>query len=41
MREEVRGIGSISGRYKTDRGRLRIVYEMEKLNNLYVLPMDI
>ena len=40
MREEVRGIGSISGRYKTDRGRLRIVWETEEPKILYVRPMD-
>ena len=34
--EEVRGIGSINGRYKIDRGRLGIVWEMEKPKNLYV-----
>ena len=31
---------SINGRYEIDRGRLRIVWEMEKPNNLYVGPMD-
>ena len=30
------GISSISGRYKIDRGRLRIVWEMEKPKNQYV-----
>ena len=35
-RGEVQGIRSISGSYKTDRGRLRIVQEMEKPKNLYV-----
>ena len=30
------GIRSINGRYKIDRGRLRIVWEMEKPKNLYV-----
>ena len=30
------GIRSINGRYKTDSGRLRIVWEMEKPKNLYV-----
>ena len=33
MREMAQGIRSINGRYKIDRGRLRIVWEME---NLYV-----
>ena len=36
MEEEVHGIRSINGRYKLDRGRLRIAWEMEKLKNLYV-----
>ena len=27
---KVQGIRSINGRYKVDRGRLRIVWEMEK-----------
>ena len=30
MGEKVKGIRSINGRYKIDRGRLRIVQEMEK-----------
>ena len=34
--EKVQGIRSINGRYKIERGRLRIVWEMEKLKNLYV-----
>ena len=34
--EKVQGIRSITGRYKIDRGRLRIVQEMEKPKNLYV-----
>ena len=29
-------IRSINGRYKIDRGRLRIVWEMEKPKNLHV-----
>ena len=33
---KVQGIRSIIGRYKTDRGRLRIVWEMGKPKNLYV-----
>ena len=36
MAEKVQGIRSISGRYNIDRGRLRIVWEMEKPKNLYV-----
>ena len=38
--EKVQGIRSIIGRYKIDRGRVRIVQEMEKPTNLYVRPMD-
>ena len=34
--EKVREIRSINGRYEIDRGRLRIVWEMGKPNNLYV-----
>ena len=40
MGEILQGIRSINGRYKIDRGRLRIVYEMVKTKNLYVQPMD-
>ena len=36
MEEMVQGIKSINGRYKIDRGRLRIAWEMEKPNNFYV-----
>ena len=36
MGEKVQGIRSITGRYKIDMGRLRIVREMEKPKNLYV-----
>ena len=36
MGEKVHGIRSINSRYKIDRGRLRIVWEMEKPKNLYV-----
>ena len=36
MGEKVQGIRSIIGRYKIDRGRLRLVYEMEKSKTLYV-----
>ena len=32
--EKIQGIISINGRYKLDRGRLRIVWEMEKPKNL-------
>ena len=34
--KKVQGIRSIIGRHKIDRGRLRIVWEMEKPKNLYV-----
>ena len=34
--EKVQGISNRNGRYKIDRGRLRIVQEMEKPKNLYV-----
>ena len=34
--EKVQGIRSINGRYKIDRGSLRIVWEMEKPKNLYI-----
>ena len=33
---KVQGIRSINGKYKIDRGRLRLVQEMEKPKNLYV-----
>ena len=36
MGEKVQGIRSIIGSYKIDRGRLRIVWEMEKPKNLHV-----
>ena len=35
-RKRSQGIRSINGRYKIDRRRLRMVWEMEKPNNLYV-----
>ena len=35
-REKMHRIRSINGRHKIDRGRLRIVLEMEKPKNLYV-----
>ena len=40
MEEKVQGVRSINGRYKIDRGRLGIVWGMEKPKNLYVRPMD-
>ena len=40
MGEMVQGISSINDRYKIDRGRLRMVEEMEKPKNLYVQSMD-
>ena len=36
MEEKVQGIRTINGRYKIDRGRLRMVWEMEKPKNLHV-----
>ena len=36
MGEKVQGIRNRNCRYKIDRGRLRIVWEMEKPKNLYV-----
>ena len=36
MVEKAQGIRSINGRYKIDRGRLRIVWEMEKPKSLCV-----
>ena len=41
MGKKVQGIRSINGRYKMDRGRLRIVWEMGKPKNSYIQPMDI
>ena len=35
MGEKVEGIRSMNGRYNIDRGRLRIVQEMEKPKNIY------
>ena len=40
MGEKVQRIRSINGRYKTDRGRLRTVWEMKEPKNFYVQPMD-
>ena len=40
MGGKVQGIRSINGRHKIDRGRLRIVWEMEKPKNLHVQPMN-
>ena len=40
MGEKVQGIRRIIGRHKLGRGRLRIVQEMEKPENLYVQLMD-
>ena len=36
MREKVQGIRGINCRYRIDRERLRIVWEMEKPKNLHV-----
>ena len=38
---KVQGLRSINGRFKIDRGQLRIAWEMEKPKNLYVQPLDI
>ena len=38
MRGKVQRIHSINGGYKIGRGRLRIVWEMEKPENLYIQP---
>ena len=35
MAEKVQGIRSINGRYKTEGGRLRIVWGVEKPKNLH------
>ena len=40
MKEKVPRIRSINGRFKIERGKLRIVEEVEKPKNLYVRPMD-
>ena len=40
MGKKVQGLRRIIGKYGIDRGRLRIVQEMEKPKNLYVRPMD-
>ena len=37
---KVQRISSINGRQKIDRGRVKIVWEMQKPKNLYVWPMD-
>ena len=36
MGDKVQGIRRVNGRYKIERGRLRIIWEMEKPKNLYV-----
>ena len=36
MGEKVQGIRSLNGRYKIDRRRVRIVWEMEKPKNLHI-----
>ena len=41
MGVKVQGIRSIIGRYKIDRGRLRIVQEIEKSKHLYIQPMHL
>ena len=40
VEKKVQGLRSINGRYKIERGVLRILQEMEKPKNLYVRPMD-
>ena len=40
MGKKVQEVKSINGRYKIDRGRVRIVWEMEKPKNFCVQPMD-
>ena len=40
MGRNVQGIRTLNGRYKIDRRKLRIVWEMEKPKNLCVQPMD-
>ena len=40
MGEKVQGIRSTNGKYIIDRGRLIILWEMEKPKNLYISPMD-
>ena len=40
MGEKVQGIGSLNGRHKIDRGRVRTIEEIEKPKNLHVQPMD-
>ena len=34
--DKAQGISSINGRYKIDRGRVTIVWEMEKPKNLHI-----
>ena len=41
MRAKVQVIRSTIGRYKIERGRLRIIEQMEKPKNLYVRAMDV
>ena len=36
MRGKVKGIRIVNGRYKIDRGKLRIILEMEKPKKLYI-----
>ena len=40
VRENVQGLRHIIGKYKIDKGRFRIVWEMEKPKNLSVKPSD-
>ena len=41
MGEKVQGIRCINGGYRIDRGRLRVVWEMEKPKNLHARPKDV
>ena len=36
IEEKLQGIRSINGRYKTDRKRLKIVWEMQKLSLIHI-----
>ena len=38
IREKAQGVKSINGRHKIDKGRLRIVWEMEKPKNFMYYP---
>ena len=40
MGDKIQGMGSIIGRYRIERKRLKIVWEVEKPKNFHVWPMD-